>query len=96
MHGKSGEVNTCSIVKHDIGGHKEARYIEWHGKPGAGKSGHYCNYFREKDHELKSRKEFDASLFKNVQIRIIDNINFDSNLSTIEKEKLCEEREGYW
>ena len=27
---------------------------------------------------------------------IIDNINFDSNLSTTENEKFCEEREGYW
>ena len=31
-----------------------------------------------------------------MQIKIIDNINFDSNLSTKEKDKLCEEREGYW
>ena len=32
---KSGENNTkCSIVKHDIGGKKEARYSEGHGKSG--------------------------------------------------------------
>ena len=53
MHGKSGareiggtvnrgKVNPCSIVKHDIGEHKEARYIEGHGKSGPGKSGDYC------------------------------------------------------
>ena len=31
-----------------------------------------------------------------MQIKILDNINFDSNLSTKENEKLYEEREGYW
>ena len=29
------------------------------------------------------------------QIKIIDTINFESNLCTKEKEKLCEEREEY-
>ena len=37
-----GKVNTCSIVKHDIGEQKKARYIEGHGKSGPGKSGDYC------------------------------------------------------
>ena len=41
-HGKSGEVNTCSIVKHDIGEHKEACYIEGRGKSGPSKSEDYC------------------------------------------------------
>ena len=27
-----------------MGEHKEARYIEGHGKSGPGKSGDYCNY----------------------------------------------------
>ena len=50
MHGQLGartvnwgKFNTCSIVKHDIGEHKEARYIEGHGKSGPGKSGDYCS-----------------------------------------------------
>ena len=39
-----GKVNTCSIVKHDIGGTQEARYIEGHGKSGHGKSRYNCTY----------------------------------------------------
>ena len=36
------------------------------------------------------------SLDKHVKIKVNDNIDFDQNLSTKEKEGLCEEREGYW
>ena len=46
-----GKVNTCSIVKHDIRGtqkHKEARYIEGHGKLGPGKLRYNCTYFGKK------------------------------------------------
>ena len=51
MHGKSGEVNSCSTVKHDISGeHKEARYIEGYGKSGPGKSGDYSMYDISKFH----------------------------------------------
>ena len=56
-------------------------------------------HFLEKDHDLvrdKSQKEFDLSLVKHVRIRVIDIIDFDQNLSTKEKEGLCEERKGYW
>ena len=55
-HGKSGEVNTCSIVKHDIGGNKEARYIEGHGKSGHGKSGEVitCSIVK---HDIGGNKE---------------------------------------
>ena len=37
-----GKVNTCSIVKHDNEEHKEAHYIERHGKLGPGKSRDNC------------------------------------------------------
>ena len=60
------------------------------------KSCRLTNNFLEKDHELvreKSQKDFDASLVKHIRIKIIDNVNFDSNLSTKEKENLCKERE---
>ena len=63
------------------------------------KSCRLANHFLEKDHDLvrdKNQKEFDLSLVKHVRIRIIDIIDFDQNLSTKEKEGLCEEKEGYW
>ena len=63
------------------------------------KSCRLANHFLEKDHDLvrdKNQKEFDLSLVKHVRIRVIDIIDFDQNLSTKEKEGLCEEREGYW
>ena len=45
----------------------------------------------------KNQKEFDLSLVKHVRIKVIDNIDFDQNLITKEKEGLCEERERvYW
>ena len=56
-------------------------------------------YIYEKDHALvkdQSQKEFDASLVKHIRIKIIDNVTFNNNSTTKEKEKLCEEREGYW
>ena len=44
-----------------------------------------------------NQKEFhDLSLVKHVRIKVIDIIDFDQNLSTKEKEGLCEDREGYW
>ena len=63
------------------------------------KSCRLTNHFLEKDHALvtdESQKEFDASLVKHIRIKIIDNVTFDNNSTTKEKEKLCEEREGYW
>ena len=53
----------------------------------------------DKDHDLvrdKNQKEFDNSLVKHIRIKIIDNVELDPNLCTKDKEKLCEEREGYW
>ena len=63
------------------------------------KSCRLTNHFLDKDHDLvrdKNQKEFDNSLVKHVRIKIIDNVELDPNLCTKDKEKLCEEREGYW
>ena len=60
------------------------------------KSCRLANHFLEKYHDLvrdKNQKEFDLSLVKRVRIRVIDIFDFDQNLSTKEKEGICEERE---
>ena len=57
------------------------------------------SHFLEKDHGLvrdKGQKEFDNTLVKHLKVKIIDNVDLDPSLSTKDKEKLCEEREGYW
>ena len=63
------------------------------------KSCRLTKHFIEKNHDLvrdKNQKEFDRSLLKHLRIKIIDIVDLDPKLSSKEKEKLCEEREGYW
>ena len=63
------------------------------------KSCRLTKHFIEKDHDLvsdKTQKEFDQSHSKHIRIKIIDTVDLDPKLSSREREKLCEEREGYW
>ena len=56
-------------------------------------------HFIERDHNLvrdKTQPDYDRSLVKHLKIILIDTVQFKHGLSTKEKEKLCEEREGFW
>ena len=57
------------------------------------------SHFIEKDHSIirdQTQKEFNDSLVKHLKLILIDTVDFPPGLDTREKERLCEEREGYW
>ena len=63
------------------------------------KSCRLTSHFIEKDHQLirdKTQKEYDSSLVKHLKVIVIDTVYFKPGLTTKEREKLCEEREGCW